>query len=531
MNGNRLARPANVPSWLREHLGLRIRLTLLFAVLAVVLAAAVQIIHGAYLDRQLAMVLDHDLGEDVQAYGEGTADATTMAGLLEASRMHLSRLIDEPTARIELWRLEFSDGTSLEQPASPALGDRLARIAADARGGQPMLPEAGLLLTTSDGAADALRAVVAPIRLGGRVVGTLVVAEPVPANHAVLDEPAFALSLFALVPAICLAYLLVRRSLAPIRRITETAAAISEEVTDRRIGYRGPNDEVGRLASTLDAMLDRLRLASRQRSAFYSVASHELRTPLTIARGHLEVLRRSRRISRAEINEAVDIALEEIERVTSAVSDMLLLGRMAQGVEVGSEPVDLEDLVREVHRRARTLASRDWRLGRCERLVVRGDREQLNRALLNLISNAVRHTQTGDRIELSCRAVNGLAIVTVADSGCGIAPGDLPHIWEPWYHRSEPQDDQGGAGLGLTIVREVIRGHGGRVEVHSQLGAGSVFAISLPLDGRERRSGRRDAPGTAVAGALRITERVIANGRPASGKPRSRPDSPPESPG
>ncbi len=497
MSGDRPARLASIRSWLWQGLGLRIRLTLLFALLAVLLAVAVQTIHSAYLDRQLAVVLDHDLSEDVQAYGEGTTDATTMAGLLEASRGHLARLVDEPTARIELWRMDFSDGTSLQQPASPALSQRLARIAADARGQQPMLPEAGLLITTSDGAVGALRSIVAPIQLGGRVVGTLVVAEPVPAAHAVLDDPTFTLSLLVLVPGIFIAYFLVRRGLAPIRQITETAAAISEEVTDRRIGYRGPNDEVGRLASTLDAMLDRLRLASRQRSAFYSVASHELRTPLTIARGHLEVLRRSRRISRAEINEAVDIALEEIERVTSAVSDMLLLGRMAQGAVAGSEPVELKDLIGEVYRRTGTVASRDWRLGRCERLVVRGDREHLNRALLNLVSNAIRHTRTGDRIELTCRAANGFAIVTVEDSGSGIAPEDLPHIWEPWYHGPHSQDDQGGAGLGLTIVSEVIRGHGGRVEVQSQLGAGSVFTISLPLDGRKRHGGRRTAHGTA----------------------------------
>ncbi len=500
MSGARLSGLAGIPRKLNERLGLRIRLTLLFAVLAVVLAGTVQIIQSTYLDNQLSVTRDHDLIEDVQAYRERTAAATTIAGLLEATRGFLSQIVDEPGGRSEAWRLEFFDGAILQEPADPVMSAMLAGIATDARGQVLTLPDAGLLLTGPQGAVVELRAAVAPIQLGGRAAGTMIVAEPLPATHADFITPVFVLSLFVLVPGTWLAYLLVQSGLAPIRRITQAAAAISEEVTDQRIGYRGPNDEVGRLASTFDGMLNRLDAASRQRNAFYSIASHELRTPLTIAQGHLEVLRRTRRVRRGEMNEALDIALEEIDRVTVAVSDMLLLGRMAQGSVASSEPIAVDDLIREVHHRAQTLAVRDWRLDRCEPLVVLGDREQLNRVLLNLVTNAVRHTRPGDRIEFTCLKKNGLAILAVADSGLGIAPEDLPHIWEPWYHRSEPRGEQGGAGLGLTIVREIVRIHRGRVKVESQLGVGSVFMITLPLN-EQPRHGRRRSAGTAVAGA------------------------------
>ncbi|HKF78251.1 MAG TPA: HAMP domain-containing sensor histidine kinase, partial [Candidatus Dormibacteraeota bacterium] len=272
------------------------------------------------------------------------------------------------------------------------------------------------------------------------------------------------------------------------------AAGISEGDLSRRIGHQGPGDEVGRLAATFDGMLSRLESGFEQRRAFYALASHELRTPLTIARGHLEVLRRVGRPSPLEVHEAVDVALEELDRMTEEVDDMLLLGRMLLGRPGRLEDVDAGSVVRAVHARARGLAPRDWRIEVGGPIRVRADEEQLSRALLNLVTNAVRHTQDGDQVRLACRVSAGWARLEVADTGAGIPAADLPHVFAPWYRVGGHSGNVGG--LGLVIVQEVARAHGGEVDVESREGAGSTFTIRVPLPAPEigiRQAGLRDA--------------------------------------
>jgi len=142
------------------------------------------------------------------------------------------------------------------------------------------------------------------------------------------------------------------------------------------------------------------------------------------------------------------------------------------------EELDAGAVLRDVHRRARGLAVRDWRLEISGPAPVHGDAEQLSRALLNLVTNAVRHTREGDRVRLACISSAGWTRLEVADSGVGIRPADLAHVFSPWYRASSGADSVGG--LGLMIVREVARTHGGDAEVQSQERAGTTFTIRLP---------------------------------------------------
>jgi signal transduction histidine kinase len=196
-------------------------------------------------------------------------------------------------------------------------------------------------------------------------------------------------------------------------------------------------------------------------------------------RGHLEVLRRQDQPSSQEVHETLGIALEELARITADVNDMLLLGRMLLGQPGEIEDIDAGSVLRDVYRRARGLAGRDWQLEVVGPAPVRADAEQLSRALFNLVSNAVRHTREGDRVRLSCETSAERAQLAVADSGDGIREADLAHVFAPW-HRTGARDGTVG-GLGLMIVREVARAHGGDVEVRSQQGAGTTFTIRLPL--------------------------------------------------
>lgn len=284
-----------------------------------------------------------------------------------------------------------------------------------------------------------------------------------------------------------LAYLVIGGALAPIRRISSTAAGISEGDLSRRIAHRGPRDEVGQLAETFDAMLARLQSGFEQRQAFYALASHELRTPITIVRGHLEVLRRTERPDPEEVRETLEIALEELGRMTAEVNDMLLLGRMLLGQPGELQPLDAGSVLLEVYRRARGLAVRDWQVQVDEPAPIRANPEHLRRALLNLVTNAVHHTDEGNRIRLGCRSSGEWVLIEVADSGDGISAADLPHVFAPWYRAGEQEGSVGG--LGLMIVREVARAHGGDVDVVSNKQSGTTFVIRLPRIADEALAG------------------------------------------
>jgi signal transduction histidine kinase len=176
---------------------------------------------------------------------------------------------------------------------------------------------------------------------------------------------------------------------------------------------------------------------------------------------------------------------------------MLLLGRMLLGQNGPLAAVDASAVLTDVHRKARRLAVRDWQLDVAGPAPVRAEAEQLSRALLNLVTNAVRHTREGDQVRLVCRRTAEWTELQVADAGHGIRASDLPHLYDPWY-RAGKRDGRVG-GLGLMIVREVARAHGGRVDVASREGRGTTFTIRLPV-ATPRTVAPPAAPRTAVGG-------------------------------
>jgi two-component system OmpR family sensor kinase len=302
---------------------------------------------------------------------------------------------------------------------------------------------------------------------------------------------------------------LAGRALAPIDRITRTARAIGAGNLAGRLGPMPLTDEVGRLAATFDGMLDRLesaflaqeRAAAQQRQ-FTADASHELRTPLTIIKCDLDVLLRRQRTP-AEYEEAVRDVNDEVARVSRLVEDLLTLARADSGqAEVAREFIYLDALVAEIAAGPRRLAetrgvAMETRLEQGVPLV--GDSARLRQLVLNLLGNAVSYTPAGGRIMVALTADDGWARLEVADTGIGIAPEDLPHVFDRFFRADEARShSEGGTGLGLAIARWCAEAHGGRIEARSQLGTGSVFTVLLPLaptdDGAEQGSGRRAAP-------------------------------------
>ena len=450
-------------------LSLRLRLTLLWCAASLVVLLGLELLSLVVLTAQLNGAVDSDLAFVAGQYQARITGATSMADLQQRASAFLADDLDSGRGFASIYRIQLEDGTVLSNNADEPL---LARMAAVAVPGTPA--------TVHDPELGDVRVAAIPIVQGGHKVGEFRVALPLSGVQAsVADHLAPLLIGNAVLIALggLLAYAVTGHALAPVRRITATAGCISEGDLSRRIGYRGPRDEVGRLAETFDAMLGRLQRGFEQRQAFYALASHELRTPLTIVRGHLEVLRRTERPAPEEIRETLDIALEELDRITEEINDMLLLGRMLLGQAFPQAVVDAAAVLTEVHRKARRLAVRDWQLEVAGPAPVRADAEQLSRALVNLVTNAVRHTREGDRVRLVCRPAGPWMVLEVADAGHGIRAADLPHVFDPWY-RAGKRDGRVG-GLGLMIVREVAAAHGGEVDVASREGQGTTVTIRL----------------------------------------------------
>jgi two-component system, OmpR family, sensor kinase len=451
---------------------LRVRLTLLWTAVSLVVLLGLELVTISALNRQMNGTVDRDLALEARQYQQTVAGATDIADLRARARAFLQQDSDSGSGFAALYLIRFTDGSRLTNTGD---GGLQATIAAAASG-------SGVPITTHDPRVGDLRVVTIPVEQGTSQVAELSIAVPlsgVQSTVAALLGPLLVGNAVLIAVGALLAYVVIGRTLAPVRRITMTAASIGEGDLGRRIGYHGPRDEIGHLAETFDAMLSRLQRGFEQRQSFYALASHELRTPLTIVKGHLELLRREPSTNRADIRGTLDIVLKEVDRITGDVSDMLLLGRMLLGHHGRRRRVDLVDVLAVVHHKASGLAKRDWRLEATAPIDVMADAEQLGRALLNLVTNALSHTRDGDVIRLAARTTSGMAELEVADSGQGISAEHLPHVFDAWY-RAGRRDEKVG-GLGLVIVREVAVAHGGSVDVVSSEGDGTTFTVRLPI--------------------------------------------------
>jgi two-component system, OmpR family, sensor kinase len=280
-------------------------------------------------------------------------------------------------------------------------------------------------------------------------------------------------------------WLLARRALRPVDRMSAAARRISAEHLNARLDSSGSGDELDRLAQTLNDMLGRLDAGFRQIRQFSADASHELQTPLTILKGELEVALRAPR-SAAEYQRVLASALEECEQLTHLVEGLLLLARADAGVlRIDHQPVDLAHLVAEIDEQVGILADThavSLCLGPVEALTTVGDREHLRRLLLNLIDNSIKYTPPGGRITLALEQEDGWAALQVSDTGIGLSLEEQERIFQRFYRSTNTHlPDEGGSGLGLCIAQSIAEAHGGHIRVDSIPGRGSTFTVLLPL--------------------------------------------------
>jgi signal transduction histidine kinase len=275
---------------------------------------------------------------------------------------------------------------------------------------------------------------------------------------------------------------IVRRALSPVEQITRTAQSIeSSSDLSRRVGYTGPKDEIGRLATTFDHMIGHLHKVFESQKNFIADASHDLRGPLTVIRGNLDLLKRN--LSEQERQESLRAMEIETDRMGELVNDLLLLAEVESEQMERQEVVSLREILLTGLKRAqRTGGNRKVVIDQQEDLSIMGHVYRLGQLLENLIDNAIKYTPEGGTITLSLFRDGDWARMEVADTGAGIAPEHLPHIFDRFYRVGKARTRaRGGSGLGLAIVRGIAEQHGGKVTVTSDSGKGSTFTVWLRL--------------------------------------------------
>jgi heavy metal sensor kinase len=286
-------------------------------------------------------------------------------------------------------------------------------------------------------------------------------------------------------------YVLARRSLRPVQALTDTAERIGAKSLSERIPLTGSGDELDRLASTLNNMLERVEHHVRQVQQFTADASHELRSPLAALRGTAEVaLSQSR--STSELRQVLEESIEHYDRLSNIAEDLLLLARADAGHEVVcKDVVRLDDAVASVVDLYAPLAvDRGFDLVMenvdREEISLQGDGARLRQLVGNLIDNAIKFSKAGGRINVSVTCADGKAKITIEDEGEGIAAEHLPHIFDRFYRADQARSMKyGGAGLGLPICRAIAEAHGGTIDVKSILGVGTVVTVVMTLDTKE----------------------------------------------
>ncbi|MDD2902536.1 MAG: heavy metal sensor histidine kinase [Syntrophales bacterium] len=333
------------------------------------------------------------------------------------------------------------------------------------------------------------RVLTMPVIKAGRVVNLVQVG--ISLENVIETRRRFLLIMAGVLPlglllATAGGWVLARRALKPVDQMTRAARRISGEDLTERLQETGTDDELDRLAKTLNEMLGRLDDFLGQIRQFSADAAHELQTPLTILKGEIEVALRSPRTP-VEYQQVLNSSLEEIERISSLVAGLLLLARADRGVlRLDLRPLDLPELLQEVGEQLRLVAeNREVSLnyGVLEPSVIQGDREHFQRLLLNLIDNAIKYTPAGGSVTLSLRCLGQEAQVAITDTGLGLTEEEQAQIFHRFY-RAEAARSQsgGGAGLGLSIAQSIAAAHGGKIEVESLPGRGSTFTVSLPGD-------------------------------------------------
>ncbi len=461
----------------------RLALLYIFLELGILLFAGV-ILYTALSNRIYAEV-DEEL----------SAQATSLANKLESSPFyfwsrHLSDFADHYGGAIQIiaidGRVLFRSDRSLIDKG----GNDVSRALGHAfRTGSVAFASTESLLNKAN-----IRVIAYPIYHDNQIIATLMLGHSTADIRAVLNLLYMIggfLGLISIIISSAAGYFMAKQALEPINEITKTARAVAAGDLTRRLKSRSQDKELQILVRVLNKMFADLETSFQAQKRFTADASHELRLPLTILKGEIEVALRHPR-SAEEYQQILRQQIGTIDRIQRIVNDLLTLARADAGqLEMVQTRVDLSLLLQEVGQQHLILFdSQHVRLAMEieDGLEVMGDASQLERTMMNLLSNAFKHAPEHSTIHLSAQAKDDSVIICVQDEGPGIAESQQQHLFDRFYRADDARcrKEGEGAGLGLAICKRIVEAHDGIIWVESQLGEGAAFFICLPLSGLNR---------------------------------------------
>jgi two-component system, OmpR family, sensor kinase len=444
-------------------LSIRLRLTIYWTAITAVILCAAGLLIMVMFARAMWSTLDAALMEEAD---------TTAADISHSSaadaKLVLQRLTQEkdlgPGRRVRLiagGHVVFDAGDpGADLPDAPATTDSVV-----------------------DGGRHRYRFAIVPLRVNGEP-GLLQDGANAAQVRRTIEHLRNALLLvIPIILAMCVAggYWMAGWALAPVNEVTDALARIGPRDLRQRLPLPRVHDEAGHLIAAINQLLERLELASAAQQRFVSEAAHELRTPLAVLRSGLEVtLQRPR--GAEESRAALEQAMVEVERLCAIAEDLLALARLDAESAVERSPVDLCEIAAEASAMAQTLAEtrrQEFTVDAHKPIFVHGNAGDLRRVVLNLLDNAVKFTPERGKIEIGVTTNGSTALISVRDSGPGIDPRDIDHIFDPFY-RSRSANGAG-SGLGLALSREIVRRHGGVIQAANRAAGGCEVQVRLPL--------------------------------------------------
>jgi heavy metal sensor kinase len=280
-------------------------------------------------------------------------------------------------------------------------------------------------------------------------------------------------------------YFFMRNGLKPLDHIVAMAERITSRNLNERIPVAATGDELQKLSVSVNQMMARLEEAFHHISRFSADAAHEIRTPLAIIRGELEAALQLPH-SQPAIRERIQSALEEVDRLTRIVEQLLEMSRLEAGeVLADRSRFDFAEMTRTTVDQMRLLAEEkevEIRFEGQEPIEIEGDRIRLKQVVVNLLDNAIKYSASHAAVSVKTLRLDGKAILEVTDTGIGIPDGALPYIFDRFYRVDKARSRQlGGTGLGLAIVKSICAAYGGAVTVQSAEGKGATFRVELPI--------------------------------------------------
>lgn len=330
--------------------------------------------------------------------------------------------------------------------------------------------------------------VIVPIELNNAIKGLIVMNSPYPGVKESIDyvfNLTFTCLLITLIFTYVLTYLFSRSIAKPFTEMNKTAKAVANGNFNSRVEVKS-KDEIGQLASNLNYMVEELEKLEDSRKSFIANISHDFRSPLTSIKGFVQAIL-DKTIPYERQDRYLQIVLDETDRLTKLTNDLLLLSKLENSnIKLNFKSFDIHHIIRKVLIQfEQKIVEKEidiTLLMNKKELIVNADIDKIQRVLYNLIDNAVKFCNVGDSIVVETTELKNKAKVSIKDTGPGITEKELHHIWERFHKTDSSRGlDKTGVGLGLSIVREIIKAHNETIDIYSEEGIGTEFIFTLKL--------------------------------------------------